>query len=96
MVRPGLSGADGSGLGRLFVLNVEDGGRCRGISRGVGGGACALSVCDCPSIVPSVVCAGNARKPPNMRLPRLEKDRVVRKSSSRRLSVGMDTEMGEK
>lgn len=38
----------------------------------------------------------SARCPPNIILPRFEKDRPVIKSSSRRLSVGMETERGEK
>lgn len=40
--------------------------------------------------------SGPARRPPNMMLPRFENDSVAIKSSSRRLSVGMETPRGAK
>lgn len=45
------------------------------------------------SIVPSKL---RARWPPSIMLPRFENERAVRKSSSRRLSVGMGVFRGEK
>ena len=50
-------------------------------------------VVDCPSMVPS---SAKTRCPPNMTLPRFEKDRLAMKSSSRRLSVGMGMARGAK
>ena len=50
-------------------------------------------VVDCPSMAPS---SAKTRCPPNMTLPRFEKDRLAMKSSSRRLSVGIGMARGAK
>lgn len=64
----------------------------RGKARGGFSTVSTANWLDCVAMLSLV----KARCPPNRRLPRFEKLTLVRKSSSRRLSVGMETEMGEK